>query len=94
MNLLLRPLEDINDPTWSIIISIMILLAGVFWCVTYILGIDEREAHGSHVISESEELLQLPSSGDQQSTGRGHDRCDDRPGTRPLQEGEGESSGS
>ena len=47
MNLLLRPLEDINDPTWSIIISIMILLAGVFWCVTYILGIDEREAHGA-----------------------------------------------
>ena len=93
MNLLLRPLEDINDPTWSIIISIMILLAGVFWCVTYILGIDERETHGSHDTSESEELLQLPSSGDQQSIGRGHDRCDDRPGIRPLQEGEGESSG-
>ncbi len=49
MNLFLRPLNDINDPTWSIIFSIVLLLAGVFWVVAYILGIDEREAqeHGS-----------------------------------------------
>ena len=49
MNLLLRPLEDINDPTWSIIISLLILLAGVAWVIKYILGIDAREAqeHGS-----------------------------------------------
>ena len=94
MNLFLRPLEDYNDPTWSIIIMLIMLLAGVLYVVVYILGIDEREAHGSHDTSESEELLQLPSSGDQQSTGRGHDRCDDRSGIRPLQEGEGESSRS
>ena len=61
MNLLLRPLEDINDPVWSVIISILLLLAGVFWCVAYILGIDEREAHGSDDTPKSEELLQLPS---------------------------------
>ena len=73
MNLILRPLNDYNDPTWSVIIALMILLAGVFYVIVYILGIDEREAHGSHDTSESEELLQLPSSGDQQSTGRGHD---------------------
>ena len=64
MNLLLRPLEDINDPVWSVIISIMLLLAGVLYVVVYILGIDEREAHGSHDTPESEELLQLPSDRD------------------------------
>ena len=63
MNLLLRPLEDINDVTWSIIWSLVILLAGVFYVIVYILGIDEREAqeHGSDDTPESEELLQLPS---------------------------------
>ena len=49
MNLLLRPLNDINDPVWSVIFSIILLLCGVFWVVRYILGIDAREAqeHGS-----------------------------------------------
>ena len=63
MNLLLRPLEDINDVTWSIIWSLVILLAGVFYVIVYILGIDEREAqdHGSNDTPEQEELLQLPS---------------------------------
>ena len=71
MNLILRPIEDINDPVWSVIISIIILLAGVFYVIVYILGIDERESHGSDDTSKSEELLQLPSDGDQQSSGRG-----------------------
>jgi hypothetical protein len=63
MNLLLRPLEDPNGVTWSIIWSLVILLAGVFYVIVYILGIDEREAqdHGSDDTPESEELLQLPS---------------------------------
>jgi hypothetical protein len=61
MNLILRPLEDINDVTWSIVISLIILLAGVLYVVVYILGIDERESNGSHDTPESEELLQLPS---------------------------------
>ena len=72
MNLLLRPLDDINDPVWSVIFSIVLLLAGVFYIVAYILGIDEKE-HGSDDTPEQEELLQLPSSGDQQSSGRRHD---------------------
>ena len=37
MNLILRPLEDINDPVWSVIISIIILLIGVFYYVRYII---------------------------------------------------------
>ena len=63
MNLLLRPLEDPNDPVWSVIISIIILLIGVAWVIRYILGIDAREAqeHGSDDTPESEELLQFPS---------------------------------
>ncbi len=39
MNLILRPLADVNDVTWSIIISLVILLAGVSYVIAYILGI-------------------------------------------------------
>ena len=73
MNLFLRPLEDVNDVTWSIIWLMIILLTGVLYVVVYILGIDEREANGSDDTPESEELLQLSSDRDQQSSGRGHD---------------------
>jgi len=72
MNLFLRPLIDNNDPVWSVILSIMLLLVGVIWVVKYILEIDEKE-YGSDDATQQEELLQLPSSGDQQSPGRGHD---------------------
>ena len=61
MNLFLRPLEDANDVTWSIVWCLIILLAGVFYVIVYILGIDERESHGSDDTPKSEELLQLPS---------------------------------
>jgi hypothetical protein len=40
MNLLLRPLENINDPVWSVIISIGILLVGVLYCVVTILKME------------------------------------------------------
>ena len=53
MNLLLRPLNDINDPVWSVIFSIILLLAGVFYVVSYILGIDERESHGQDYTPKS-----------------------------------------
>ncbi len=64
MNLVLRPLNDVNDVTWSIIWLMVILLAGVLYVVVYILGIDEREAHGSDDTPKQEELLQLPSDRD------------------------------
>jgi len=64
MNLILHPLQNPNDPVWSVIISIIILLVGVFYVVVYILGIDERE-NGSIDTTKQEELLQLPSDGDQ-----------------------------
>jgi hypothetical protein len=38
MNLLLRPLNDVNDVTWSIVISLIILLAGVGYYIAYIMS--------------------------------------------------------
>lgn len=64
MNLILRPLENTDDPVWSVIWMIAILLAGLVYVIVYILRIDERESHGSDDTPEQEELLQLPSSGD------------------------------
>ena len=37
MELLLRPLENPNDPVWSVIISIIILLVGVTYYIVYIM---------------------------------------------------------
>jgi len=37
MNLILRPLADVNDVTWSIIIALVILLTGVCYYIAYIL---------------------------------------------------------
>ena len=61
MELFLRPLEDVNDVTWSIVWLLVILLVGVAYVIYYILGIDERESHGSDGATKSEELLQFQS---------------------------------
>ena len=37
MNLVLRPLDNVADPVWSVIISIIILLAGVTYYIVYIM---------------------------------------------------------
>ncbi len=42
MNLLLRPLENPNDPVWSVIISIIILLIGVGYVIVQVLNYDEK----------------------------------------------------
>ena len=39
MNLLLRPLNDVNDVTWSIVISLIILRAGVGYYIYTIMKI-------------------------------------------------------
>jgi len=69
MNLVLRPLEDVNDVTWSIIWCLLILLAGVAYYIYTImkLAFQELEEDGSNGAAEQEELLQLPSDRDQQS---------------------------
>ena len=66
MNLLLRPLDNVADPVWSVIIMVILAVAGAFYCIVYIL----REAFaeledGSIDATKQEELLQLPSDGDQ-----------------------------
>ena len=65
MNLLLRPLDNPNDPVWSVIFMVFLSVAMAVYVIIYILGVDERESHGSNDTTEQEELLQLPSDGDQ-----------------------------
>ena len=38
MELFLRPLADVNDVTWSIVWSLIILLVGVVYCIVYIMS--------------------------------------------------------
>ena len=65
MNLILRPLDNPNDPVWSVIIMVILAVSMAVYVIIYILGIDEREEHGSTETPKQEELLQLPSDGDQ-----------------------------
>ena len=37
VNLILRPLADVNDVTWSIVLCLLILLAGVAYYIVYIM---------------------------------------------------------
>ena len=65
MNLLLRPLNDVNDVTWSIVISLIILLFGTAYYIYTIMSLAFKELEdGSNGTTESEELLQLPSDRD------------------------------
>ena len=43
MNLFLRPLEDVNDVTWSIIWSLVLLLGGVFYYIVTIMKLAYKE---------------------------------------------------
>ena len=43
MNLFLRPLEDVNDVTWSIIWCLIILLAGVSYYIYTIMSMAFEE---------------------------------------------------
>ena len=43
MNLILRPLNDVNDVTWSIIICMLILLLGVSYYIVMILKLSFQE---------------------------------------------------
>ena len=64
MNLLLRPLDNPNDPVWSVIIMVILAVSMAVYVIIYILGVDKREENGSHETPKQEELLQLPSDGD------------------------------
>ena len=47
MNLILRPLDNPNDPVWSVIIMVILAVSMAVYVIIYILGVDEREEHGS-----------------------------------------------
>ena len=53
----------------------------------------EWEEDGSNGSTVKEELLQLPSNGDSESTGRRYDRCSDRSWIRFIQERTGKNCG-
>jgi len=66
MNLLLRPLEYPSDPVWSVIILTFLAAALSLGYIVYIIGIASKEMKdGRTDTTEQEELLQLPSDGDQ-----------------------------
>ena len=66
MNLLLRPLDTPGNPVWSVIILVIIAVVLALGYVIYILRIAFAELkNGSNDTTEQEELLQLPSDGDQ-----------------------------
>ena len=65
MNLFLKPLNDVNDVTWSIVWCMIILLVGVGYYIYTIMNMSYQEMeNGSNDTPKQEELLQLPSSGD------------------------------
>ena len=53
MNLLLRPLNDVNDVTWSIIISLVILLFGTAYYIYTIMQLSYKELQED--VQESEQ---------------------------------------
>ena len=62
MNLILRPLDDPNGVTWSIIWCLLILLSGVAYYIYTIMKLAYQELEdGSNGSAKQEELLQLPS---------------------------------
>ncbi len=50
MNLILRPLDNVADPIWSVIILLIIFLTGVTYYIVYIMGMafDELDDGGSN----------------------------------------------
>ena len=66
MNLILRPLDIPGNPVWSVIILVILAVAGALGYVIYILRMAFAELeNGSIDTTEQKELLQLPSDGDQ-----------------------------
>ena len=66
MNLILRPLDYPSDPVWSVIILTFLAAALALGYIVYILNEAFAELKdGSTDTTKQEELLQLPSDGDQ-----------------------------
>jgi hypothetical protein len=57
MNLLLRPLDNVADPVWSVIFMVFLSVCMAGYAIYYILGVDKRESHGCYETTEQKELL-------------------------------------
>lgn len=55
MNLILRPHTNLEDPTWSVIISLAIFLVGVLYYVVYILNMSLKEMSDVQESKQGEE---------------------------------------
>ena len=65
VNLILRTHENFNDPVWSVILCIIILLLGTGYYILYIMRTAFYELeHGSNDTTKQKKLLQLSSNGD------------------------------
>jgi hypothetical protein len=53
MNLILRPLDNVNDPVWSVIFMVFLSVCMAGYAIYYILGVDKRESHGTDDTTES-----------------------------------------
>ena len=66
MNLVLRPLHDVNDITWSIIWCLIILLAGVTYYIVYIMRMAFDELNDDYNQSEGRRSGSIDSTPDTQ----------------------------
>ena len=66
MNLFLRPLNDVNDVTWSIIWSMVILLFGVGYYIYTIMKMAYEELEDAD--RHTEHTLPIQSEGDTKSS--------------------------
>ncbi len=65
MNLLLRPLDNVADPVWSVIICVILVLVLALFMVINILQMAFAELNdGGNDTTEQKELLQFQSNGD------------------------------
>ena len=65
MNLLLSPHSNVNDPVWSVILSVIIVVVMTVAYVVYIIKLSYTElSDGCYETTKQEVLLQLPSDGD------------------------------
>ena len=66
VNLILRPLADVNDVTWSIVWCLLILLAGVAYYIVYIMRMAFDELNDDYNQSEGRRSGSIVSTPDTQ----------------------------
>jgi hypothetical protein len=57
MNLVLRPLDNPDDPVWSVIIMVILALAMALYSILYVLGTDGREERSNQEPPKQEDPM-------------------------------------